>query len=40
MNLDPERVRILRLHKTWANGLTLLWAVDCSAAIRGDLLSV
>lgn len=25
MNLDPERVRILRLHKTWANGLTVLW---------------
>jgi hypothetical protein len=25
MNLDPERLRILRLHKTWANGLTLLW---------------
>lgn len=25
MTLDPERIRLLKLHKSWANGLTLLW---------------
>jgi hypothetical protein len=25
MNIDPRRVQIVRLHKKWADGLTLIW---------------
>ena len=25
MNIDPRRVQIIKLHKKWADGLTLIW---------------
>jgi hypothetical protein len=25
MSIDPKRLQIIRLHKKWADGLTLLW---------------
>jgi hypothetical protein len=25
MNIDPRRVQIIKLHKRWADGLTLIW---------------
>jgi len=24
-HMNPDRIRILKLHKRWADGLTLLW---------------
>jgi hypothetical protein len=27
MNVEPENLRILRLHKTWADRYTLVWQV-------------